>query len=141
MTITILETIPHQDAIFFMMGAIGLFIFISTFYKKQICKNMTTATVVHIIEIQKVSSHTNRTKYSPIFSYNANGKDITVHGKQGSHYYLIGDTVTLFYNNKKPEQYYIKGKIGGNNRSVILGLTLMRALIPVVLSVLKAIPK
>lgn len=128
-----------------MTGVIGLFIFIPSFYKKLVCRNKTTATVVHIIEIQKVSSHTSHTKYSPIFSYNANGKDITAQGNSSGAYHLIGDTFPLFYDEEKPERHYFGGKFSLNNIMIILGLVLILIatlkLTPVLLSILKAIPK
>lgn len=49
--------------------------------------------------------------YSPVFSYDVNGTNYTHESSTSSGYckYKAGDRVTVFYNPKNPNKYYVEG--------------------------------
>lgn len=124
--IEIIRGLVRQEfMIFFMMGliflCIGLFAFISPYYRKRVCTKITTAKVVDIVKARNRGSKMRRTSYYPVFNYDASGENITIKHNVSPSPYKIGDTFTLFYDPLKPSKYYIEGRAGGNWVMILIG--------------------
>ena len=95
---------------------IGVIFFIVEIVKKKKCKVTTNATVIDIARDQsRDSDGSYSTTLHPVFEYEVSGNIYVKKSRYGSSSckYYIGQQVEILYNEKNPNQYYVKGSLSG----------------------------
>jgi len=99
----------------YLIGAVVFFLFIliirksSKKKKANGCTKKTVATVVRLNTCTSTSNNKPSTLYSSVYEYKVDGRVYQKVGKVGktSPNARIGDTLTLFYNPKNPDDCYV----------------------------------
>ena len=117
-----MEKLPAKLIGIFILLLAGLILY-QEIAKRFRCKEITTGTIVDFREKVKNKNGTKKIKKYPIFEYVANGT--TVRGnfneKSKIHPYKLSDTVDIYYNLNKIDEFYIKG----NADSIWLGIIVL----------------
>lgn len=95
--------------------------------KKKRCSASARAVIVEVETDSEESEENTKKKYTytPIFEFKADDDVIRKSGGVYSHNkkkYRVGDTEDVFYNPKKPKEFFVKGKDSGNAFGIALVL-------------------
>lgn len=90
--------------VFFILG---IYLSVSSFKYKIICKEPVDAIVVEIVQ-NKTESHSDEATFAPVYSFNYNGKSYEVVSNvfQSPCPVKVGDSLELFINADNPYQIY-----------------------------------
>lgn len=117
-----MEKLPAKLLGVFVVLIAGLIIY-QEISKRLKCKEHAQGIVVDFREKVEKEKGREKIKKYPIFEYIANGT--TVRGnfneKSKIHPYELSDTVDIYYNKNKVDEFYIKG----NADSIILGIIVL----------------
>lgn len=98
---------------------VGILAFVKELSKRKNCKVLTEATIIDIVRETSRDSEGNTTRsLIPILKYTVSGNIYVKESSSSSRTSYIGKKVKIYYNFQNPNEFYIKGSLGG----VITGL-------------------